>query len=385
MKKRILFIDDEPRVLDALRRLLRGERAQWEMTFAGGVDAALEVLGEAPHDAVVSDINMPGRDGLELLRAMRADENTRDIPVVILTGNGEQDMKRRALDLGATDLLNKPVDRDDLIARLRSVLRLKEHIDQIKSHSKELELKVSERTAELEFSRVELVWRLGKAGEFRDSDTGNHVVRVGYFARQVAETMGLDSKEVREIFLAAPLHDVGKIGIPDAILLKPGKLTPEEWEIMRSHTTIGGQILRSQSIAAEHSGPVNQMAGELGIADNPFARIGADIAEYHHERWEGGGYPRGLAGEEIPLPARITAVSDVYDALCSKRPYKPAMGEEEVLQIMRKGAGTHFDPAVFAAFESSLEAFREIRVRFCDTEASELQEDISQSVASLLS
>ena len=384
-RRRVLFVDDEKRVLDGLRRILRGEREQWDMSFADGVDAALEILGETPHDAIVSDINMPGRDGFDLLKAVHDDESLSDIPVVILTGNGEHDMKRRALDLGATDLLSKPIDRDDLVARLRSVLRLKAYTDQIKDYSAQLEARVRERTAELELARAELVWRLGKAGEFRDSDTGFHVVRVGYYAQSLATTLGLEDRLVREIFLAAPLHDVGKIGIPDRILLKPAKLTVEEFVVMKTHTTIGGQILRASSTAREHTRLLGTLSASTVAAGNPFARVGAEIAEGHHERWDGGGYPHGLAGEEIPIAARITSVADVYDALCSVRPYKPAMPEEQVMDIMRSATGAQFDPAVFAAFESTLPDFREIRAEFADQQPTELQADMDDTVTNLLS
>jgi putative two-component system response regulator len=383
-KRRVLFVDDEQRVLDGLRRILRGQRDHWEMSFADGVDAALETLGQAPHDAIVSDINMPGKNGFDLLKAVRADEQLSDIPVVILTGNGEHQLKRRALDCGAADLLSKPIDRDDLVARLRSVLRLKAYTDQIKGYSATLEDRVRERTAELELARAELVWRLGKAGEFRDSDTGNHVVRVGYYAQCLAQELGLEDRLVREIFLAAPLHDVGKIGIPDAILLKPAKLTAEEFEIMKTHATIGGQILRAQSSASEHTRLLGTLSDCAVPAGNPFARVGAEIAEGHHERWDGAGYPHGLTGAEIPIAARITSVADVYDALCSVRPYKPAMPEEQVMQIMRSGSGAQFDPEVFAAFEATLADFKEIRLEFADLQPTELQADIDQTVTDLL-
>ena len=383
-KRRVLFVDDEKRVLDGLRRILRGEREHWDMSFADGVDSALEQLALTPHDAIVSDINMPGRDGFDLLRAVRSDPSISDIPVVILTGNGEQGMKRQALDLGATDLLNKPIDRDDLVARLRSVLRLKAYTDQIKGYSAELEARVRERTAELELARAELVWRLGKAGEFRDSDTGFHVVRVGYYAQCLAEQLGLEDRLVREIFLAAPLHDVGKIGIPDRILLKPAKLTVEEFTVMKTHTSIGGQILRANSTAKEHTRLLNTLSDSTVAAGNPFARVGAEIAEGHHERWDGGGYPHGFAGDAIPIAARITSVADVYDALRSVRPYKPAMPEDQVMSIMRSASGTQFDPAVFAAFEATLPAFREIRTEFADQQPSELQADMDETVSKLI-
>jgi len=383
-KRRILFVDDEIRVLDGLRRLLRGERGDWEMTFVDGVERALEVLEEADQDAVVSDFNMPIRDGLDLLRSIRMNPRTKDVPVVILTGNGEPEIKRRALDGGATDLLNKPIEKGDLLARLRSVLRLKDHMDEIKSSRNLLEQRVRERTAELEYSRAEVIWRLGKAGEFRDSDTGFHVVRVGLYARTLAETMGLESAHAEEIFLSAPLHDIGKIGIPDRILLKPGKLDPEEWEIMKTHATIGGQILRAKPVAQEHTRTLNSLARLDDVISNPFAEVGAVIAENHHENWDGSGYPFGRVGEEIPISARITSVADVFDALCSKRPYKKAFSEDEVLRMMRQAAGNKFDPEVCKAFEDSLDDFREIRSNFRDDCPKELQGDMTKSLENFL-
>ncbi|MFT5285347.1 MAG: putative two-component system response regulator [Planctomycetota bacterium] len=365
-KHKILFVDDETKILDGLRRILRAETKHWEMTFVDGVDKALEVLAEVDHDAVVSDFNMPVRDGLDLLRTIRSNPDTTDIPVVILTGNGEPEIKRRALDDGATDLLNKPVDRGDLIARLRSVLRLKDYMDQIKNHGKLLEQRVRERTAELEYSRAEVIWRLGKAGEFRDSDTGFHVIRVGLFAQQLARQLKLQEAHIREIFLSAPLHDIGKIGIPDRILLKPGKLTEEEWVVMRSHATIGGQILRARPMAMEHSRTLNELANLDQVTGNAFAEVGAVIAENHHERWDGTGYPLGRQGTDIPISARITSVADVYDALSSKRPYKEAFEEEKVLATMRAQSGKQFDPEVLAAFEDSLPIIRDIQNNFKD-------------------
>ena len=383
-KKKILFVDDEKRVLDGLQRILRGERDAWDLTFASSVDEALEVLSDVDIDAVISDVNMPVRDGLDLLQAIRADARTADIPVVILTGNGEPDMKRRALDLGATDLLAKPVVREDLIARIRSALRLKGFMDEIKNHGKLLEERVRLRTAELEYSRAEVIWRLGKAGEFRDSDTGFHVVRVGLFSKQLAKTLDLGEGQAREIFLSAPLHDIGKIGIPDRVLLKPGKLNAEEWKIMKTHTEIGAQILRAEPLAELHSNSLRTLAGIESIPRNPFANTGALIAESHHERWDGHGYPRGLSGNKIPLEARITAIADVYDALRSKRPYKPAISEDEVFKIMQRGFGSQFDPGIFDAFQSSLPIFREIRAEFGDSEESELHADGDESLSELL-
>jgi len=362
--KKILFVDDEKFVLEGLRRSLRSERATWEMHFASGVDEALERLEGDDIDVVTTDVNMPGRDGFELLRLIRRSDRWADTPVIILTGNGVRGDKRRALDEGASDLLAKPVDREELIARIRSALRLRAAQETIKAQNEALEQRVRERTAELELSRAELIWRLARAGEFRDSQTGFHVVRVGFFAGEIARTLGLDEAFTRRIAMASPLHDIGKIGIPDQILLKPDKLDAQEWETMKTHTTIGGQILRSEVVLPEQ---LQQFGVDpAAIGGNPLSEMGAEIAENHHERWNGEGYPAGKSGEEIPLCARITSLADVFDALSCERPYKRPLDEPQVLALMSGGRGSQFDPRVFEAFESTLPRLREIRERFRD-------------------
>ena len=383
-RRRILFVDDEQGVLDGLRRLLRSRRKEWDMTFASGVAPALQALEADEYDTVVSDIDMPDLDGFDLLQAIRAHPVWKAIPVVILTGNGESGLKRRALDLGATDLLNKPVDPDDLIARIRSVLRIKQYEDELAATNQLLEERVRQRTAQLEVAQAELIWRLGKAGEFRDSETGYHVVRVGFYARHLAGELGMDPEFERKVFLTAPLHDIGKIGIPDHILLKPDRLTEEEWVTMRQHTSMGAQILRDEIIAKEQIERLGIVeAGSSLLADNPFTEMAARIAESHHERWDGNGYPNGVVGDDIPLEARITTLADVYDALCSKRPYKDPFSEEQVLEIMRNGEGSQFDPGVFAVFERSLGVFRDIRAEFDDENLEEPQADIVPSLRDL--
>lgn len=368
MKKRILFVDDEPNVLDGLRRMLRAERGRWDMSFVGGADAALDQMRASGFDAVVSDVNMPGKDGFALLAEMRTDERTRDVPVIILTGRHESDIKRRALDLGATDLLNKPVDPHDLIARLRSVTRLKAYQDEIKGQNAILERKVKERTAELADSRLDIIWRLGKTAEYRDKETGNHVERVGCYCRVIAETLGADHEFVEMLFLTSPLHDIGKIGIPDAILLKRGPLNEDEWDVMKRHCAIGAEILREDSkvMNAFLAWRGERAYGQNGNTENPILKMASSIALTHHEWWDGTGYPVGLAGEEIPLESRIVALADVYDALCSKRPYKPAFSEAEALSVIHDEVRRHFDPAVYAALVESVKELRAIRTELCD-------------------
>jgi putative two-component system response regulator len=365
--KKLLFVDDEPLVLDAFQRMLRPERLTWEIHTANSVASAIEIIARENFDAIVSDYAMPGRDGFSLLQEIRS--NDPDLPFIFVTGSQDSTLKRSALELGATDLLTKPIEREDLLARLRNVLRLKEYQDAQKRYSAQLEETVLERTAELRASRHEIIWRLAKAGEMRDEDTGNHVIRVGCYCRAISEKLGCDQDFVQLIFLASPLHDIGKIGVPDTILLKQGKLTDEEWVVMRSHCRFGYEILGHDTKLMH----VLEDWAPMGMADSttrythPILDMAARIAISHHEKWNGSGYPNGLDGEDIPLEGRIVAIADVFDALGSERPYKRAFPEEKVLEILAEGRGTHFDPAVYDAFMAALPELRSIRDHFSDS------------------
>ncbi len=374
MKRRILFVDDEPNFLDGLRRMLSRQRLVWDMHFANGVDEAENKMREMDFDAVVSDVMMPLRDGFSLLASIRETERTRDVPVIMLTGLKERDLKRRALEMGATDLLNKPVEQEDLTVRLESVLRLKSYQDEIKAQNALLEQKVRERTQQLMDSRLEIIWRLGATAEFRDEETGNHVVRVGCYCRVMAEAMGMEREFAETLFLSSPLHDIGKIGIPDSILLKKGRLTAEEWEVMKQHTVIGAKILQQDpKLRRAFLWWNGNGHDETSWDSNPILEMASSIALNHHERWDGTGYPRGVAGGDIPLEARIVAIADVYDALRSECSYKPAFSESETLRIMRDEVGKHFDPQVFACFERCIEECRSIRSQFADEIGAEAQ------------
>ena len=361
LPSRIVFVDDEQHVLDSLERTLRDRRHIWTMKFANSPRAALELLAQGGIQLVVSDVRMPGMDGLDLLAQIKGNPQTSDVAVVMLTGQEDRALKCRALDLGATDLLNKPIETADLVARIRNVLQLQHCQAELKQQNLVLESKVQERTAALAQSRLEIIWRLAKAAEYRDEDTGHHVLRVGCYSRVIAERLGLDRAFVETIFLTAPLHDIGKIGIPDAILLKPGKLTDEEWLVMKQHCAIGARILREQSKGMTLFQQWKGIEKPAPQIVDPLMDMACTIALSHHEKWDGSGYPHALAGEQIPLPGRIVALADVFDALVSQRPYKPAFPEEKALQILRDGAGKHFDPEVLLAFEASLDQIRAIR------------------------
>lgn len=365
-KKKILFVDDEQNFLDGIRRMLRDQRDSWSMEFVNGVEEALERCAEIEFDTVVSDVNMPVKTGLDLLEALRGDERTRAIPIIILTGNAETDLKRQALDLGATDLLNKPVGHEDLVARLRSVLRLKEYQDELRDQNAYLEQRVRERTADLENARRDIIWRLAKAGEFRDEDTGEHVIRVACCCRALALALELPDDKIQNIFLTSPLHDLGKIGIPDRVLLKTGTLDESERLIMDQHCEIGASILMAQpkAIAAFLESADETGLQPLATEADKLREVATTIIMTHHEKWDGTGYPQGLKADEIPISGQICAVADVYDALRSERPYKKPYGVEKTMEQMRAGRGSHFSPHVFDVFESIADEFEEIRGRF---------------------
>ena len=372
-RPKILFVDDEPNFLAGIGRTLRKFRDEWDMEFALSVDEAMEILSQAKFDVIITDITMTPKSGFDLLRLIGADHHESSIPVVVLTGNAEVDLKSKALELGASDLLNKPVNSQDLVARIRSTLRLKAYQDEIKEQNRILEQRVLDRTASLEISRLEILWRLAKAGEFRDEETGNHTVRVGLYSRTIAEKLGLADDFVNNIFLTSPLHDIGKIGIPDGILLKKGKLTPIEWDIMRTHCVIGSSILSDEVTGVEYY--LQMKSVEWPEIKQPVHRrnylleMASSIALSHHERWDGSGYPKGLAGEDIPIEARIVTIADVYDALKSERPYKPAFSDEKSYDIIKEEKGRQFDPDVVQVFIDNFEMFKAISSELRDPPA----------------
>lgn len=351
--------------MEGLSRMLHGERDKWEIHFANNVGQALEEIGKIPYDTIISDVSMPGRNGFDLLSKLQESEQTADIPVIILTGRSDLDLKRRALEQGATDLLSKPVHAEDLLARVRSVLRLKTYQDELKAQKVLLEQKVRERTAQLDKSRLDIILRLGKAAEYRDEETGNHILRVGCYCQVLAEELRMTPEFAEMIFLASPMHDIGKIGIPDGILLKKGRLLEAERKTMQSHCIIGGEILLEEPKNVKVFLNFRDYHFTLGEIDNSLLEMAAQIALSHHEKWDGSGYPKGLRAEDIPLSGRIAALADVYDALRCSRPYKPAYSPEQTLDIMGKEAG-HFDPMVFNAFEKIIGKFDFINNQFSD-------------------
>ncbi|NNE01409.1 MAG: response regulator [Pirellulaceae bacterium] len=363
---KIMIVDDEvANVLVARKLLERAGYASFETTTNSTV--AVNMVHSTNPDVLLLDINMPDVDGIQILQQIRSIDRFRHLPVLILTANSEADVKLKCLELGATDFLVKPVDPMELAPRVRNALLSKSYQDQLQNHAAELERKVQQRTRDLEKSRREVIYCLARAAELRDNDTGNHVIRVGRYAGIIAANLGLPNWLVSDIELAAQLHDVGKIAVPDAILLKPGKLEPEEFEIIQSHVKFGRQIIKPYASNDASKMRSHVHAGAEMLRDgSSLMRLAASIAQTHHERWDGSGYPIGLAGEDIPLEGRITAVADVYDALSSERPYKKALPREECFGILEEGRGSHFDPKVLDAFFLGAAEIVRVQVEFVD-------------------
>ncbi len=365
--RKILIIDDEPINARVVRKYLVDAGMTRCTTLSDALGAIDLIRAERP-DLVLLDIMMPGISGIEILRQLREIPAFRHLAVLVLTAVEDREIKVQALELGALDFLAKPVDPTDLIPRVRNALAVRGYQQQLQNYATELEGRVQERTAELAISRLELIHCLGRAGEYRDNDTGRHVVRVGKYAGVIARQMRLERREVELIELAAPLHDVGKIGVPDAILLKPGKLDSDEFAVIKQHCLVGYQIFGAQTDDKIVDVERKTLSGIplTGECTSPVLRMAAVIALTHHEKWDGTGYPRGLKGEEIPLPGRITAIADVFDALSTARTYKPAFSLEQCFQILTDGRGTHFDPMVVDAFFAAKDEILSIRAACAD-------------------
>jgi len=342
-KWKVLVVDDEPTNLKLLEQALQDEH---QLSFSINGQKALEVARKVHPDLILLDIMMPEMDGYETCRQLKADSRTAGIPVIFVTTLGEVRDEQQGFEAGGVDYITKPVSPLIVQARVRTHLSL---YDQ----NRVLEDKVRQRTGQLRqaFQKIEVyaldsIYRLTRAAEFKDEDTGAHIQRMSHYSAAVARRLGLNERVIRSILYAAPMHDVGKIGIPDRILLKPAKLDAEEWGIMKQHTLIGGEILQGAT------------AGYL--------RLGEVIARTHHEKWDGSGYPKGLKGKAIPLAGRIVAIADVFDALTSKRPYKRPFSVPESHDIIREGRGTHFDPAVVDAFFAITDEILEIKETYRD-------------------
>ncbi|OQY60463.1 MAG: two-component system response regulator [Desulfobacteraceae bacterium 4572_88] len=339
---RILIVDDTKTNIDVLIRAVRDD---YKLGVALNGPKAIEFVKNRKPDLILLDVLMPGMDGFEVCRKLKEYPETRDIPIIFITAMDSPDDKTKGFEMGAVDYITKPFDIAEVKARVKTHLSLRVAQETLKNHNITLENKVRERTRELEDAQLEILGRLELATECRDEKTGNHVRRIREYCRVLGKAAGLSSEEYNILALASTMHDVGKIGISDTILFKPGKLTDEERRIMKTHTTIGAKLL----------------AG----SDHNLMKVAKIIALTHHERWDGSGYPRGLKGEDIPLEGRIGGICDVFDALVSERPYKKPWTVEKALEKIRSESGNAFDPELVRLFmELEPELKRIVELKF---------------------
>ncbi len=337
-KQTILVVDDAPENIAVLKGILSHD---YKVKVAlNGAKALKVAFMDIPPDLILLDIMMPEMDGYEVCRRLKADPRTKKIPVIFVTAMGETKDETLGFELGAVDYITKPVSPPIVRARVHSQLAL---YDQ----KRDLEEMVQQRTAELNDTRFEIIRRLGRAAEFKDNETGMHVIRMSHYSRILAKAIDMDDTEADLLLNAAPMHDIGKIGIPDSVLLKPGKLDADEWALMKQHPEFGANI--------------------IGKHESELLKMARVVALTHHEKWNGQGYPKGLAGEGIPLVGRIVAIADVFDALTTERPYKKAWSVDRAVEIIKEESGQHFDPALFQVFLQSLPEILKIKEQYAET------------------
>jgi putative two-component system response regulator len=346
LQGRILIVDDNPTNLLLLEQLLK-QNGYTNISCQADSRVAVETYQDFKPDLVLLDLNMPFKDGFQVMEELRDIEHGSYPPILVLTANTDHQARIRALERGALDFLTKPFNMVEVLVRIKNMMTVRLLHNKIQSQNKVLDEKVRERTQQLVNAQVEVVKRLGLAAEFRDNETGMHVVRMSHFSALLGKAVGMAREECDILLQASPMHDIGKIGIPDRILLKPGKLNPDEWEIMKTHALIGAKILSG--------------------AKSKIMKVAETIARTHHEKWDGSGYPYALKGEETPLEGRIVAIADVFDALTSDRPYKKAWSVSETLLAMEQNSGSHFDPFLFEKFKTILPEILEIKDQFADT------------------
>lgn len=355
LKPTLLIVDDTPDNLLLLSSLLRDK---YKVLVANAGEQALRICSQAEVDLILLDVMMPGMDGYEVCRHLRAQEHTRETPVLFLTARNQDVDEALGLELGANDYLGKPISPPILLARVQTHLRLKASSDLLRARNASLDQEVLQRTQELQAVHEVTLLALASLAEARDNDTGAHLVRTQNYVRTLAQHLSdhprfagqLDRQNIELMSKSALLHDIGKVGIPDSILLKPGALEPEEFEIMKRHPRLGYEALAS--------------AEKLLGTPVDFLRYAKEITLGHHEKWDGSGYPQGLSGDAIPLSARLMAIADVYDAITSRRVYKPAGGHDKAVNIIREGRGRHFDPDIVDAFLLLQNKFQMIAGRY---------------------
>ena len=357
-KPTILVVDDTPENLTMMSFLLK---ELYKVKVANHGQKALRIAVSEPQpDLILLDIMMPEMDGYEICRQLRQDPQTRNIPIIFLTAKSSVEDEEFGLGLGAVDYITKPISPPVVLARVKTHLSLKASADFLRSNSDYLEQEVAKRTREISAIQDVTIMAMTSLAETRNNETGNHIRRTQLYVKALAERLRdhprfapvLNDRMIELLYKSAPLHDIGKIGIPDSILLKPGKLTVEEFEIMKTHTTLGRNA-------------IDKAERRLGMRV-PFLSLAKEIAHSHQEKWDGSGYPEGLKGDEIPVSARLMAVADVYDALISKRVHKPAFSHDQACSTIVRGKGTHFDPDMVDAFVDIAEDFRSIAQKYPD-------------------
>lgn len=355
---KILIVDDTKVNIDILVAALKND---YRISVASDGASALEQASANPPDLVLLDIMMPDLDGYEVCSKLKSDPKTVSVPVIFITALDQVQDKSKGFSLGAVDYITKPFHIVELKARVRTHLALKHAMEHLANQNHTLDIRVRERTRELQETQLEIIYRLSRAAEFRDNETGMHIKRISHMSRALASALDSDEETMDLIFHASPMHDIGKIGIPDRVLLKPGRLDPDEWEIMKTHTTIGADIL-----SGHHS---------------LLLKIGQLIALTHHEKWDGSGYPQGLSEYAIPLAGRIVSVCDVFDALTSVRPYKDAWPLDQAIDWIKTGGGHAFDPKIVDAFLSILPGILQIKEQYGDETAEGGSENHEQTTA----
>lgn len=341
---KILIVDDQPANVTLIEKMLDidGYNNVISTTDPTQVEA---IYLEQNSDLVLLDLNMPVMDGYQVLAKIR--EVDPDYPpIIVLTAQSDRESRIKALDLGARDFLAKPFDRVELMTRIRNMLEVRIMTKAMKNQNKILDGMVKERTKELNDTRLEVIRRLGRAAEYRDDMTGFHIIRMSRYSQLLALAAGMDEDEAERLLNASPMHDIGKIGIPDNVLLKPGKLDADEWKIMQTHVNIGVEILSG--------------------SDSELMDMAAEVAQNHHEKWDGSGYPCALSGEDIPLTGRVVAVADVFDALTTERPYKEAWPIEKAVEFLKDQSGKHFEPRLVELFVEILPDILAIREQYSE-------------------
>lgn len=341
----IVIIDDDQSILDLLSYMLTQQQSDQVLSFPDPC-AALAWCAQHEPDLVIVDYMMPKMDGLQFIQSFRCLDGRDDIPLLMLTADTQTGVRHQALRLGANDFVNKPLDLIEIAARISNMLALRHSQKKLRDRASWLAEEVAKATREICLREHETIIKLSRAAEYRDPETGSHILRMAHYSRLIARSLGMDREQQQLLMDAAPMHDIGKVGIPDHILLKPGRLTDDEMAIMSQHTRIGYSILSGSS--------------------STLLQMAAQIALSHHEKFDGSGYPNGLAGDDIPIFGRIVAVADVYDALSSERPYKTAWMQDQVLALLHEHAGKHFDPRCVDALLANIDEALEIKQRFQD-------------------